>query len=77
MKENGIPKYEILKVISPKMMMQEHFYALYVLTVQSTVIVEWQPPSLLVDFEDLPCPGKVLCTPFLHQNDRTECPGSY
>ncbi len=39
--------------------MQEHFYALYVFTVQSNGEVATTPP-LLVDFEYLPYPGKVL-----------------
>ncbi len=56
--------------------MLEHFYALYVFTVQSNGGVATTP--LLVDFEDLPYPPKkVLYTSFLYQNDRKGCPGSY
>ena len=42
--------------------MQEHFYALYVFTVQSNVGVTTTPP-LLVDFEDLPYPQGRSYTP--------------
>ena len=53
MKENG-KLYLNMKAISPKIMMQEHFYALYVFTVQSNGGVATPTPHLLVDFEDLP-----------------------
>ncbi len=43
-----------MKAISYKIMMHEHFYALYVFTVQSKGGVATTP--LLVDFEDLPYP---------------------
>ncbi len=58
-------------------MMQEHFCAFYVFTVQSNGGVATTP--LLVDFEDLLTlpPRKGLYTPFLHQNDRKGCPDSY
>ncbi len=36
--------FQNLKAISPKIMMQEHFYALYVFTVQSTGAVATTPP---------------------------------
>ncbi len=42
--------------------MQEHFYALYVLTVQSNGGVAISPP-LLADFEDLPYPRGMSYTP--------------
>ncbi len=41
-------------------MMQEHFYALYVFTVQSNVGVA---TPLLVDFDDLPYPRGRSYTP--------------
>ncbi len=53
-------------------MMQEHFYTLYVFTVQSNGGVA----TLLVDFEDLPYRVRSY-TPFLHQNDHRGCPRSY
>ncbi len=56
-------------------MMQALLYALYVFTVQSNCGVA--TTRLLVNFEDLPYPPKVLYAPFLHQSDRKGCPGSY
>ncbi len=44
-----------MKAISSKIMMREHFDALYVFTVQSNGEVATTPP-LLVNFEDLPYP---------------------
>ncbi len=77
MKENGklYPKYEIWKQYL-LIMMQEHFYPLYVFPVQRKW---WSGNPLLVDFEDLPyiTPGRgPIYTPFLHQNDIKGCPGS-
>ncbi len=47
-----------MKAISSKIMMQEHFYGLYVFTVQSNGGVATTSLHVLVDFEDLPYPGK-------------------
>ena len=57
-------------------MMQEHFYALYVFTVQSNGGVATPLPHLST-LKTYPTPGKVLYTLFLHQNDHKGCPGSY
>ncbi len=56
-------------------MMQEPFYALYVFTVESNgEVAPPHPQPPLVDFEDLPYPGKG---PIHHVFDRKGCPGSY
>ncbi len=60
MKENG-QLYLNLKAISSKLMMQEHFYALYGFTVQSNGGVATTP--VLVDFEDLTYPQGRSYTP--------------
>ncbi len=56
-------------------LMQEHFSALYVFTVQINGGVA--TPPLRVDFEDLPYPRERPYTPFLHQNNRKGYPDSY
>ncbi len=54
--------------------MKEHFYALYLFTVQSNGGVS---TPLLVDFEDLPYPQEgPIHSGFAHQNYRKGCPGS-
>ncbi len=56
--------------------MQEHFYALYVLTVQSNGRAATTP--YLSTLKIYPTPGEgPIIPPFLHQNDHKGCPSSY
>ncbi len=59
------------------MMTQEHFYALYVFTVQSSNGgVATTPSPYLSTLKTYLTPGERPIQPVLHQNDRKGCPGS-